>query len=283
MGGGLLPALLYGRRLWGSRALLAGLGAWAALAILCAAFGAWARADPRLTHPGLVGAQAAFYLLGGVSILVLAVTDFRRDPGPESVLLLAWVLGTFVFCGFVNWTVNARSLLPMAPALAILMLRRRERSVPPGGVVRWLPLIVSFAVTLLVASADARLAQTEKEAAVQLGAQAQESHRRVWFEGHWGFQYYAQLAGLQAIDLRRLDLIQPDDVLVQPTNNSNVRELLRADAPQTRATLELLPFPWLSTMSAPAGAGFYDVVGPLPFVFGEIPPERYTVIVQKAR
>jgi hypothetical protein len=39
-----------------------------------------------------------------------------------------------------------------------------------------------------------------------------------------------------------------------------------------------VPLPWLATMNLQVGAGFYaDVFGPLPFAFGRVPPERFTV------
>ena len=41
-----------------------------------------------------------------------------------------WVIGTFLFAAFLNWTVNARSLLPLTPAVAILMTRRLEQNYP---------------------------------------------------------------------------------------------------------------------------------------------------------
>ena len=72
--------------------------------------------------------------LGGASLLGLAVSEVRRDRSAESWLLVLWLLGTFVFAGFVNWVNNGRSILPMAPALGILLVRRLDET-PIGAAV----------------------------------------------------------------------------------------------------------------------------------------------------
>lgn len=280
MGGCMLPVLLYAGRLWHAKVVAVGALAFVVLTLLGTVTGALVRIYPLLANRWVV-AQASLMLVGGLSVLLLVVRELQRDRGAETILLSIWVLGTLVFASLLNWTVNARSLLPMAPALAILMMRRLEAR-PGGGdrVARFAPLGASAVLALLVAGADARQAATAKEAALRLGAQAQETHQRVWFSGHWGFQYYAQLEGLRAVDEDRLDLIRRGDVIVVPYNGTGARNVVRASAPPTRAMLELEPFPGVTTLEPTVGAGFYtDAWGPLPFAFGDVPPDRYTVIL----
>jgi len=62
------------------------------------------------------GLQMAAWSLGGATLVGLAVSNVRRERTPEAWLLLCWVAGTMVFAGFVNWTLNGRSILPLAPA-----------------------------------------------------------------------------------------------------------------------------------------------------------------------
>ena len=85
--------------------------------------------DQPLVSPG--GASGRFlqvqlwlWVVGGISILAMAVEDARRRRDAVSGLLLLWIVGTFAFTVFVNWTVNGRSILPMAPAVGILLARR---------------------------------------------------------------------------------------------------------------------------------------------------------------
>jgi 4-amino-4-deoxy-L-arabinose transferase-like glycosyltransferase len=75
---------------------------------------------------GLVEIQIIFWAIGGTSILALAVSDAWQRRDARSCLLVLWVMGTFLFAAFFNWIVNARSILPMAPAVGILIARRLE-------------------------------------------------------------------------------------------------------------------------------------------------------------
>src|SRR5204862_6338284 len=72
--------------------------------------------------------QILVWAVGGVCVLALAVADVwaRRDAG--AWLLGLWVIGTFLFAAEINWTVNGRSLLPMGPAIGMLVARRLERN-----------------------------------------------------------------------------------------------------------------------------------------------------------
>ena len=65
-----------------------------------------------------------FWSLGGGCVLALAVAEVWRRREAAGWLLALWVLGTFVFTALLNWTINGRSILPMAPAVGILLARR---------------------------------------------------------------------------------------------------------------------------------------------------------------
>src|SRR5208282_1012036 len=103
-----------------------------------------------------------------------------------------------------------------------------------------------------------------------------------WYEGHWGFQYYLDLAGAQALDLKNQSL-KAGDILAMPVHNvyisqpnpgaADVREIIAVQGPR-----------WLTTWSEDVGAGFYSSVpGPLPFAFGRVPPEKVIVYVWKTK
>jgi hypothetical protein len=102
---------------------------WIVQAGVCSALGAaaialgWIAVEanfPDNYRPWL-GLQLALFILGGISALWLALTDFWHRRDSDSALLLFWVIGTFLFAGFVNWTINARSVLPMIPAVGLLI------------------------------------------------------------------------------------------------------------------------------------------------------------------
>lgn len=136
-------------------------------------------------------------------------------------------------------------------------------------------------MALSVCWADYTLAGTAKEAAKTIHQAYKNRPNVVWFQGHWGFQYYMELYGGRALDLK---VSRPliGDIIVLPGNNSNLVPL-----PKDRTSLvkifEFIPCLWLSTMNKSVGAGFYsNLLGPLPFALGRVPVEKYYVFVVKS-
>src|ERR1051326_7924940 len=67
--------------------------------------------------------QRAIFLLGGISIVALVISDFRKHLDAGSALLGLWVLGVLGFASLFNWTINGRRVLPMLPAVGLLLAR----------------------------------------------------------------------------------------------------------------------------------------------------------------
>jgi hypothetical protein len=164
----------------------------------------------------------------------------------------------------------------MAPAVAILLLRRIE-AVAPAAKLQWFFLPAAL-LSLLVSFADYQLANSARAAAMTIREKFGVTPAgTVWFQGHWGFQYYAEANGLRAYDSTRSQL-QPGDLMVLPFNNTNLVPVPKEKA-ERLTILELPVLAWLATMSKPVGAGFYmDILGPLPFAFGAVPPEKYYIL-----
>jgi len=66
----------------------------------------------------------SLFVLAGILILILAAADLWENRNAKSLLLFLWVFGTFLFASYVNWTMSARNILPMTPAVGILVMRR---------------------------------------------------------------------------------------------------------------------------------------------------------------
>ena len=224
--------------------------------------------------------EVILFLAGGILVLLLAGADFRHRRDADSLLLVLWVLGLVVFAVVFNWTINGRSLLPALPAVGILLARRLDVRWPESPPLRrgWVlcPAGLAAALSLVLARADARLANTNRLAAEQLWARYHQPGNTVWFEGHWGFQYYMEKQGGRAIDLNDPKKAS-GDILIIPANASNLYEP-PMDLVRLVATADYLPDACCATMNKPAGAGFYaSVHGPLPFVFGRIEPDRFYI------
>jgi 4-amino-4-deoxy-L-arabinose transferase-like glycosyltransferase len=281
VGGCLLPTWFLAPWLWSRlHALVGGVLAFGlslGALLFCVKLGPVDLSSYENAHWGFV-LQAALLMTGGIHLVVLTVVELWRRRDTVAVALFLWILGGCIFATALNWTINARSLLPIMPAAAILVVRRLERE-NPTAIKRswwWCPLILSAVVSLCVAAADFDFADSAKTAARQIMAQYQPVTRQVWFEGHWGFQYYMKKFGARPIEYASTTL-QIGDILVAPPNNSNVAPPAAKDA-ELLAAAEFAACSWLGTIRPDQGAGFYDAqFGPLPFVAGPMPPEKYCV------
>jgi len=277
-GGCVLTALTLGPLLWSGRQM-AIVGFISGLAGLAAAAG-WVHLSSHVTHPGLMGFELALFVAGGISLLALAVADAWAHRDTDSFLLALWVVGTFVFAVYVNWTANGRSILPMIPAVGILLARRLETTLP---VVTWrkllAPLGVAGVLALWVACGDAGWADSARRAADVIHEKTRSESGVVWFAGHWGFQYYMQAYGARPVDTSNFSAsFHAGDFVVLPKNNTNLFEI----APQFVTSREVIELPMLrraATMCPELGAGFYSSVwGPLPFAIGPVTTERYSLL-----
>jgi 4-amino-4-deoxy-L-arabinose transferase-like glycosyltransferase len=280
-GGCLLPAVLYAPRLFSLKALGAGLLA-GALAGCALALGALDRGGVSLP-PGWSlygGIQFGFFVAGGLFVLALAVVEIRERRDLEAILLGVWLAGTFLFASFVNWSVNGRSILPMAPAAAILVAGRLGsggRRSTPGAAALLLPAAVAAAISLAVVSADYRLAAAGRDAAKAVARSSVGRTGSLWFFGHWGFQHYMEAIGGKPVDAATSRLL-PGDAVAVPSNNTNNRSVPE-EWIASRESIDLGGPRWVATMQPALGAGFYaSEFGPLPYSFGNPPPERCELI-----
>jgi hypothetical protein len=178
----------------------------------------------------------------------------------------------------VNWTTNGRAVLPMAPAVAILLLRRIQDRGGCAPVFRVAALAVCGTLALSVAWADYRWADEVRSAARRLSASRVDLDAPAYFQGHWGFQYYMEQEGWQAMVWLR-DVVKPGELIAASSNNYGVPIFFQRPADVELVEKITSPEPrWLHTMSTHIGAGFYaSSRGALPYAFGTSQPDRYQV------
>ncbi len=285
-GGCVAVAVFFMPLLWRARTL----AAFAATAIVIAAalFFEGSKLEqfisPQATSATFVEIQIIFWAVGGIGVLALAVKNLWNKRDAQSWLLALWVFGTFLFASVFNWTVNGRSILPMVPAVAILIVRRLERNSAAG---RKSPrfavpisLAASAALALLVTRADYLFATATRQIVMETYARFGNEQKNFWFEGHWGFQYYMESLGFAALDVK-YSPIKPGDILAWPENNTGTAPP-NSEAIARQDTFNIAGPRFLTTMNVAVAAGFYaSVRGPLPFAFGKVPPEKVAVYVLK--
>lgn len=282
-GGCLATAAFFAPILWRRRELLVGTVVSIALGgALCLV----ARNSFSTALNALQVAQVLFWTVAGVSVLSLAVADVYQRRNADSVLLVCWVAGTFVFATFLNWVINGRSILPMAIPAAILVMRRLEqRAKDPVKLSQSafvVPTIAGAVLAIWVAVGDYFFALAPQTAAQTVcGAYLNDGHR-LWFQGHWGFQYYMEKGGATALDLQRLNRdagdLKTGDYIAMPSHNSNVYPLKEPVVQKETISVQIPG--GITTMNPESGSGFYaSSWGPLPFAIGSGTAQTVDVFV----
>jgi hypothetical protein len=221
----------------------------------------------------------------GIAVLCLIAEKVRkrwREPG--TWLLFMWIAGTFFFVAVVNWTVAARNVLPLVPALALLAgtpptggdAASGGRHLDGGTRLLALGSALGIAVALTMTWADWAWANSVRDNAHQLIRAYSTTQNRIVFQGHWGFQYYMTLGGARAMDFTGQDF-SPGDVLIVPSNNTSTDVRDVSGLTPVRA-IDELPAGGLYLSSVWGRAGFYShLLGPLPFVYNSSVMDKYLV------
>jgi hypothetical protein len=236
---------------------------------------------------------SAFFFAAGIAVFwMTAEYHIKNWHNPEAWLITLWIWGTLFFMIIVNWTVAARSLLPLIPALAILAAMNGKPDEQKAGLKNPLPApaktlspvkpfaaaaIVGLALALLATWADFDWANSVRRAANELTAKYKAAGKQVYFQGHWGFQYYMELAGTTIQDLRNI-VVAPNIVTIFPFNNSNIYPEMLSKWKVIELRKETIKSRIYLTDPMDS-AGFYShIIGILPLAFALDNPDRYYVM-----
>jgi hypothetical protein len=201
----------------------------------------------------------------GAAVLwdILAEALRRRDR--TQLLPGLWLLLPLPVALYLH--MPSKFQLAAAPAAALLVAR--EISHLKRRPARWVlvsTVALGVGLGVLILKADAVFAGLGRRAAAELIAPYTSLGKRVWFEGHWGFQWYAEKAGG-----RPLSAVPPrpsaGDYLVSSWNSAAFGNLL----PAKRMLIATLAddSPGGRIMSFKDGTGFYsNAWGLLPWAWG---------------
>lgn len=282
-GGCVTPTLVFLPWLWGWRvcagAAVAVLGFVALSPGSLAAVGlplAAGSSEAAVTSARWFALEFGLMSVGGLSLLALGLRELRSGVDADRVLLVLWLLGSFLFAAFVNWTNNGRSNLVLAPVAAILIMRRLSlRRVAARRTGPLLAGVACLAFAFVVAAADRAWSNGVRDAARELFAR-HGGEQTLWFHGHWGLQYYLQRQGARPVDWQ-VDTLQPGDRLIVASNNAESHHPGAASA----ELIDLLVWPatgWVQTQAKSRGASFNaSTLGPVPFLVGPASADQYRV------
>ena len=204
--------------------------------------------------------------LGALLLVGVVRSAIEERWSPEVLFLGGWFLTHLAFSVFFVPFQAVRHLLVALVPLVILLFRWFERDPNRWKTVRVLATVLVIAqglVALAVNVADDAYAGTYREFAERSEAMLSSRRGRVWFVGHWGWQFYANRAGFRMLN-RDGPYPREGDLVIWPAR-VHVGDVLGAN-PKLRSRLLLqsefeyrsrLP---IRTMSVDARAGFYAVV-----------------------
>ncbi|HTL29452.1 MAG TPA: glycosyltransferase family 39 protein [Tepidisphaeraceae bacterium] len=222
--------------------------------------------------------QLGLMAAGGIGLLWLVIDSLRRSRDRDTIFLALWVGGTFCFALFVNWAINGRTILPMAAGLAIVVARALERN-PVRAHQRLLiaiPILISGAIGVAVANADYAHAVAVRAGVAQIASTVPSGPGKLWFMGHWGFQWYMEKLGGTVFD-GKTSACKKDDWIVMSLNNYGLFQMPRNKVEHVD-DFAMATDPWISTSNGVAGSGFYFAGNTLlPFIVSPAPPETFIV------
>jgi hypothetical protein len=197
----------------------------------------------------------------------------RRDRVQLALWLWLWLALPIII--YVH--LPSKYLLPSVPAAMILVVRL----IPDArrATVRWLIPSVAVAsailgVLILIGVRD--LAEIQRRAVADLIVPHIKQGERVWFAGHWGFQWYAESAGAMPVTVEA-PLPERGDIIVV----SEIDFPRFARQWSARQVIQSVVYPGNGVgrvMDSNAGAGFFSTPwGYLPWIGGSGDTNRYEV------
>jgi hypothetical protein len=219
-----------------------------------------------------VGITAA---VGAAALGDLLLDGWKRRDAVD-LGLAAWLALPLAVVPYLQ--LPSKFLVAAAPAAALAVARAlsrapavRARAVLAGTV------LAGAVLGILILRADAVFAGLGRRAAAELIPSTGAIARTIWFDGHWGFQWYAEKAGARPLSLEppspeARDLIVSSDLTGLGFLDHFPTRRLLATVTETR--------PGGRVMSRAAGAGFFtNDFGLLPWAWGNDTLDRYDLWV----
>jgi hypothetical protein len=243
----------------------------------------WLATRPMLSstrREAIVLAELVLLASLGTCTALLLVQRWRSTTRPSERWLIAWIAWECAYAALLNWSVTERGFLTSAAIIGMFAATRRRateataRAASPAAssaaprARRALLVGVPAALSLVIGTAasvgDWQVASSGQRAASELVAPSVRAGKKVWFQGHWGFQYYAQEAGATPMEIGRTE-VKPGEIVVIPMLNTNVAGVAERDYEVVEHRTYPVTSP-LTTLGPLSSAGYYaSILGVLPF------------------
>ena len=201
-------------------------------------------------------------------------------------LWMSWFFAASLLQAALYWSIAARLFIFILPPLILGMAEQMESRLE-GKTLKVL-MIASFLFTLSLSltlrEVDFAYASSQKKFAEWVKTRYINAGHKVWFSGHWGFQYYMEKSAAAEANWPPRE-IKAGDIFITPSINTNLMiPWPRALAPLDAITIQTpFPFRLMGSSAIPNGAGFYSsVFGFLPYTLSSEPLDQFLVFkIQK--
>jgi len=123
-----------------------------------------------------------------MNLLGMAIVEGMAGREPKSWILVLWIMGTFVFAGYFNWSVNGQTLIPLVPVVGIVTVRALDRAgffkLRFQHRIKIIALTAGGLLSLSVLRADTKLAEASQLAAQEIKKEYGSRPHDIWFQGH---------------------------------------------------------------------------------------------------
>lgn len=204
----------------------------------------------------------AFPAIASLIVLLDILIDALRRRDRLQLALWSWLLIAMPIVLYIH--LPSRYLLPSLPAAAILIAR-----ILPESSRRLIPATALLGATLgiLILIGIRDLAETQRRAVTEIVQPHIQMGHHVWLAGHWGFQWYGELAGAHPATLQPPFPAPGDIVVVSPIDLPRFYQEWKS-----RTVLEKIPYTGNGigrVMDSGAGIGFFSsAFGYLPWAPG---------------
>ncbi len=123
------------------------------------------------------------------------------ERGADSAFLVAWLCAPFVFTILFTHFQAVRHVLPALPPLVLLAFRYLGEQVsrPAWRALTAAVLTAQMALAFLLAAADYEWADAHRAFAASAAEKLGQEPGRIWYAGHWGWQFYAEREGFRQL------------------------------------------------------------------------------------
>lgn len=150
----------------------------------------------------------------------------------KSIYILLWIFGTTAFYVVLSPFIAARHVLLILPAILLIITIKWRGALTKSSMIFGLCITVVVSAGLCIS--DWQFAAFYRSEAVAL-ERSLPNKGTIWTNGHWGWQWYAQLAGFKEVDIKASRvragdlLVVPEQVNHQPLSQPVALSLIRTD------------------------------------------------------